>query len=82
VQLLYRLRTSQLTLPWQGPVTVPFVADRGAFVLELGPFQEGLTGFYLTYVDVQVTVTDPAGNTPGKPTSAPQLIEIRDCSYG
>jgi hypothetical protein len=47
----------------------------------LGPFREDFTGEYRTYVDVEATVRDAAGNVSA-PVTATRLVTVRDYRHG
>jgi putative peptide zinc metalloprotease protein len=54
---------------------------RGATNYRIGPFRQDFTGEYRTYIDVEATVRDAAGNTSA-PSTASQLITVRDYIHG
>ena len=61
---------------WQTVTLAP-----GATSYRIGPFQQDFTGVYRTYVDVEATVRDAAGNT-SPPSTVSQLITVRDYIHG
>jgi putative peptide zinc metalloprotease protein len=54
---------------------------RGATSYRIGPFRQDFTGVYRTYIDVEATVRDAAGNT-STPSTVSQLITVRDYIHG
>jgi hypothetical protein len=62
--------------PWQTAALRP-----GAVSYQLGPFREDFTGEYRTYVDVEATVRDAAGNVSA-PVTATRLVTVRDYRHG
>jgi hypothetical protein len=61
---------------WQAVTLAP-----GATSYRIGPFQQDFTGVYRTYIDVEATVRDAAGNTSA-PSTVSQLITVRDFIHG
>ncbi len=61
---------------WQTVTLAP-----GATSYRIGPFQQDFTGVYRSYVDVEATVRDAAGNTSA-PSTVSQLITVRDFVHG
>jgi hypothetical protein len=55
--------------------------EPGVFSYAVGPFTEFFSGEYRTYIDVEATVTDRAGNSSG-PILTTSLITVRDYSLG
>jgi putative peptide zinc metalloprotease protein len=62
--------------PWQSATLRP-----GVTTYTLGPFQENFSQSYRTYVDVEATVRDAAGNV-SPPVLVTSLVTVRDYRWG